>query len=171
MSHYYYNEPSYPSGGNPWRNPDSEKNHLGNWALGLGIASIFCCGIIFGVTAIVLGLQAQAAADRGEATNRGAGDRWNYFGNHWILRHSHLSFCSDEREWGLARASSPCRGGVAKGLDLRAAWSLLYFSDILSTSSNPIYTERFYEQHGSLPRRSVQSAARGLCPWWIRPSS
>ena len=27
----------------------------------------------FGVTAIVLGLQAQAAADRGEATNRGAG--------------------------------------------------------------------------------------------------
>ena len=73
MSHYYDNEPSYPSGGNPWRNPDSEKNHLGNWALGLGIASIFCCGIIFGVTAIVLGLQAQAAADRGEATNRGAG--------------------------------------------------------------------------------------------------
>ena len=73
MSHYYDNEPSYPSGGNPWRNPDSEKNHLGSWALALGMASIFCCGIIFGVTAIVLGLQAQAAADRGEATNRGVG--------------------------------------------------------------------------------------------------
>ena len=37
------------------------------------MASIFCCGIIFGVTAIVLGLQAQAVADRGEATNRGTG--------------------------------------------------------------------------------------------------
>lgn len=76
MSHFYYNEPSYPSypsGGNSWRNPDSERNYLGNWSLGLGIASIFCCGIIFGVIAIVLGLQAQAAADRGEATNRGAG--------------------------------------------------------------------------------------------------
>ena len=76
MSHFYYNEPSYrsyPSGGNALRNPDSERNYLGSWSLGLGIASIFCCGIIFGVIAIVLGLQAQAAADRGEATNRGAG--------------------------------------------------------------------------------------------------
>ena len=73
MSHFYYNEPGYSSGGNTWSNPDSEKNYLGNWALGLGIASIFCCGLIFGVIAIVLGLQSQAAADRGEATNRGAG--------------------------------------------------------------------------------------------------
>ena len=73
MSHFYYDEPSYSNGENAWINPDSEKNYLGNWALGLGIASLFCCGIIFGVIAIVLGLQAQAAADRGEATNRGAG--------------------------------------------------------------------------------------------------
>ncbi len=53
--------------------PSDEKNYLGNWALGLGVASILCCGLLFGIVAIVLGLQAQAAADQGLATNRGMG--------------------------------------------------------------------------------------------------
>ena len=38
MSHFYDNEPSYSSDGNAWKNPDSEKNYLGSWSLGLGIA-------------------------------------------------------------------------------------------------------------------------------------
>ena len=37
MSHFYDNEPSYSSDGNAWRTPDSEKNYLGSWSLGLGI--------------------------------------------------------------------------------------------------------------------------------------
>ena len=53
--------------------PSDEKNYLGNWALGLGVGSLLCCGMIFGIIAIVLGLQAQAAADRGLANNRGMG--------------------------------------------------------------------------------------------------
>lgn len=51
--------------------PSDEKNYLGNWALGLGVVSLLCCGIIFGIVAIVLGLQAQAAADRGLGLKQG----------------------------------------------------------------------------------------------------
>ena len=54
--------------------PD-EKNSLGGWALGLGIASIFAnClyfGIFLGVPAIVLGVKGMRAADEGRATNKG----------------------------------------------------------------------------------------------------
>ena len=51
--------------------PSDEKNYLGNWALGLGVVSLLCCGMIFGIIAIVLGLQAQAAADRGLGLKQG----------------------------------------------------------------------------------------------------
>lgn len=44
----------------------------GRWAWG-GVVSLLCCGMIFGIIAIVLGLQAQAAADQGLAKNRGMG--------------------------------------------------------------------------------------------------
>ena len=42
---------------------------------------------------------------------------------------------------------SQCSDLTVRGLDLRAYWTLLYFSNILtiSTSPNPIDTERFYE--------------------------
>lgn len=65
---------SYPGGYRSDRYyPSDEKNYLGNWALGLGVVSLLCCGMVFGIIAIVLGLQAQAAADQGLAKNRGMG--------------------------------------------------------------------------------------------------
>lgn len=60
-----YNAPGY--GGFA----STAKNNLGVWALVLGIVG-FCCGPL-GIGAIILGRQSQAAADRGEATNRGLG--------------------------------------------------------------------------------------------------
>ena len=45
----------YPGGYRSNRHyPSDEKNYLGNWALGLGVASILCCGLLFGIIAIVL---------------------------------------------------------------------------------------------------------------------
>ena len=50
--------------------PD-EKNSLGNWALGLGIASFVCCGLIAGIPAIIVGYLGIQAANEGRATNKG----------------------------------------------------------------------------------------------------
>ena len=50
--------------------PD-EKNSLGNWALGLGIASVVCCGLIAGIPAIIVGYLGIQAANEGRATNKG----------------------------------------------------------------------------------------------------
>lgn len=50
----------------------SEKNALGGWALGLGIASLVCCGsLLIGVPAIVLGILGIQAANEGRASNKG----------------------------------------------------------------------------------------------------
>lgn len=50
--------------------PD-EKNSLGGWALGLGIASLLCCGIFTGIPAIIVGYLGLQAANEGRATNKG----------------------------------------------------------------------------------------------------
>ena len=50
--------------------PD-EKNSLGGWALGLGIASFVCCGLIAGIPAIIVGYLGIQAANEGRATNKG----------------------------------------------------------------------------------------------------
>ena len=49
--------------------PSAEKNALGGWALGLGIASLLCC--ITGIPAIVLGGLGIQAANEGRASNKG----------------------------------------------------------------------------------------------------
>lgn len=51
-----------------------EDNALGDWALGLGIASVFfnCyLGALCGIPAIVVGVKGMRAADEGRATNKG----------------------------------------------------------------------------------------------------
>ncbi|WP_136313500.1 MULTISPECIES: DUF4190 domain-containing protein [Actinomyces] len=48
----------------------TEKNSLGGWALGLGIASV-CCGIFTGIPAIILGYLGMQAANEGRANNKG----------------------------------------------------------------------------------------------------
>jgi hypothetical protein len=53
---------------------DTSKNGLGTWALVLGIASIVCCSILFGVIAIVLGNQSKKAGAEGLATNSNLGN-------------------------------------------------------------------------------------------------
>ena len=50
--------------------PD-EKNSLGGWALGLGIASLVCCSIVTGIPAIIVGYLGMQAANEGRATNKG----------------------------------------------------------------------------------------------------
>ena len=50
--------------------PD-EKNSLGGWALGLGIASFACCGVFTGIPAMILGFLGLQAANEGRATNKG----------------------------------------------------------------------------------------------------
>ena len=60
-----------PYGQQPYGYSSTQKNNLGVWALVLGIVGI-CCGP-FGIGAIIVGRQSQAAADRGEANNRGLG--------------------------------------------------------------------------------------------------
>lgn len=51
-----------------------ERNSLGGWSLGLGIASIFagcfCWGIFLGLSAVLLGIKGVAAANNGCATNK-----------------------------------------------------------------------------------------------------
>lgn len=49
----------------------TEKNNLGGWALGLGIASLVCCGIFTGIPAIILGYLGMQAANEGRASNKG----------------------------------------------------------------------------------------------------
>ena len=51
--------------------PSTEKNNLGGWALGLGIAGLVCCGVFTGIPAIILGYNGMQAADQGRATNKG----------------------------------------------------------------------------------------------------
>ena len=66
-----YNQQSggyVPGGFGP--RPD-EKNSLGGWALGLGIASFVCCGIFTGIPAIIVGFLGMQAANEGRATNKG----------------------------------------------------------------------------------------------------
>ena len=50
--------------------PD-EKNSLGAWSLGLGIASFLCCGIVTGIPAVIVGYLGIQAANQGRATNKG----------------------------------------------------------------------------------------------------
>lgn len=78
-----YNNPNNPGGGPgqypvqpggyvPGMSPYSmEKNSLGGWALGLGIAGLVCCGVFTGIPAIILGYNGMQAADQGRATNKG----------------------------------------------------------------------------------------------------
>lgn len=70
----YPNEPqpgAYAPGMSPY-GPSTEKNALGGWALGLGIASLACCGsLLIGVPAIVLGILGIQAANEGRASNKG----------------------------------------------------------------------------------------------------
>lgn len=49
------------------------KNSLGVWSLSLGIAGFLCCGLFAGVPAIITGVLARKAAQRGEANNPGLG--------------------------------------------------------------------------------------------------
>ncbi len=49
----------------------TEKNSLGGWALGLGIASIVCCGLFTGIPALICGFMGMQAANEGRATNKG----------------------------------------------------------------------------------------------------
>lgn len=64
-----YGPAGYGPGGYGPR-PD-EKNSLGGWALGLGIASLVCCSIFTGIPAIILGVLGMQAANEGRATNKG----------------------------------------------------------------------------------------------------
>lgn len=64
--------PAQPGGYVPGMSPYStEKNNLGGWALGLGIAGLVCCGALTGVPAIILGYLGIQAANQGRATNKG----------------------------------------------------------------------------------------------------
>ena len=67
----YPNQPQpgvYAPGMSPY-GPSAEKNALGGWALGLGIASLLCC--ITGIPAIVLGGLGIQAANEGRASTKG----------------------------------------------------------------------------------------------------
>jgi len=57
-------------GGGFGSRPD-EKNSLGGWALGLGIASLVCCTIFTGIPAMIVGYLGVQAANEGCATNKG----------------------------------------------------------------------------------------------------
>ena len=69
----YPNQPQpgvYAPGMSPY-GPSTEKNALGGWALGLGIASLVCCGLLTGIPAMVLGVLGIQAANEGRASNKG----------------------------------------------------------------------------------------------------
>lgn len=70
-----YPSQAQPGGGyTPGMSPfgaSTEKNNLGGWALGLGIAGLLCCGALTGVPAIILGYLGIQAANQGRATNKG----------------------------------------------------------------------------------------------------
>ena len=71
----------YPGQVQPWMyygpgaslyGPSTERNALGGWALGLGIAGMVCsCAVLLSIPAIVLGLLGIHAASEGRASNRG----------------------------------------------------------------------------------------------------
>jgi hypothetical protein len=61
-----YGAPAY---GQAYAQP---QNSAGTTALVTGIISLFCCGVILGVVAIVQGRKGMALADQGLATNRGS---------------------------------------------------------------------------------------------------
>ena len=75
QSQQYPQEPTpYPAGGayGPGMSPygaGTEKNALGGWALGLGIASV-CCSWFTGIPAIICGAMGISAANRGQASNK-----------------------------------------------------------------------------------------------------
>lgn len=46
-------------------------NQLGNWSIGLAIASFFCLGFLGSIPAIILGMKGRRAAAQGRATNGG----------------------------------------------------------------------------------------------------
>ena len=62
--------PAMPMGGMPEGGATAD-NSKGTWSLVTGILSFFCCGIVLGIVAIVLGVQGRNAAARGTATNGG----------------------------------------------------------------------------------------------------
>lgn len=69
----YPNQPqpgAYAPGMSPY-GPSTEKNALGGWALGRGIASLACCGLLTGIPAMVLGFLGIQAANEGRASNKG----------------------------------------------------------------------------------------------------
>lgn len=69
-----YPSQAQPGGGYPGMSPfgaSTEKNSLGGWALGLGIASLVCCGLFTGIPAIILGYLGIQAAKEGRASNKG----------------------------------------------------------------------------------------------------
>ena len=68
-----YGQPPAYGGPNPYDGGSGQKNNLGGWALGLGIAGLLCCGIFAGIPAIILGRMSQQAAEQGQATNGGMG--------------------------------------------------------------------------------------------------
>lgn len=61
----YQGQPLYPMMQN------TEKNNLGNWAVGLGVASVLCCGIFTGIPAAILGYLGLQACNEGRASNKG----------------------------------------------------------------------------------------------------
>ncbi|WP_167148885.1 DUF4190 domain-containing protein [Actinomyces sp. ZJ308] len=65
-----YNQQPGGYGGGFGPRPD-EKNSLGGWALGLGIASLICCSVITGIPAMIVGYLGMQAANEGRATNKG----------------------------------------------------------------------------------------------------
>lgn len=48
-----------------------ERNGLGNWSLGLAIASFIFLGLFLSIPAVILGRKGMRAADEGRASNRG----------------------------------------------------------------------------------------------------
>ena len=68
-----YNQQSggYGPGGGFGHRPN-EKNAFGGWALGLGMASVFCgIGLLAAIPAIIVGFLGVLAANEGRATNKG----------------------------------------------------------------------------------------------------
>ena len=68
-----YNQQSggYGPGGGFGHRPN-EKNAFGGWALGLGMASVFCgIGPLAAIPAIIVGFLGVLAANEGRATNKG----------------------------------------------------------------------------------------------------
>ena len=54
----------------PYMNTGTEKNNLGGWSLGLGIAAIICCGLFTGIPALITGYLSLQAVKEGKASNK-----------------------------------------------------------------------------------------------------